>query len=199
MENTEVMTVQDSRELLADIWWIILIRGIALLLLGWATLTNPGITAVIVIQFTGAFWLVDGIFTIVKSIRGHKSGTNWGWGVAGGIFSIIAASVIFVYPFFSTLTLTAFIVYLIAFSAVISGTISIVTGIKLRKQIEGELSMILGGIATFGLGVFILLINPLKAIGAFILLMGILAIVFGILLIIQAFKIHSEAKKAGKL
>ena len=46
-------------------WWLVLIEGIALLLLGIFLLVKPAMTSIIVIQFVGIYWFIAGIFRII--------------------------------------------------------------------------------------------------------------------------------------
>ena len=63
-------------------WWLILVEGIAVLILGVLLLVAPGMTTLILVQFVGIYWLIAGIFKII-SIFMDSSG--WGWKMAGGI------------------------------------------------------------------------------------------------------------------
>lgn len=47
-------------------WWLVLLEGIAATLIGILLLTAPGITLFALIQITGFFWLVGGIFRVVS-------------------------------------------------------------------------------------------------------------------------------------
>ena len=48
-------------------WWLVLIEGIALLILGLLLLANPGMTTIILVQVIGIFWFIDGkLLGVVK-------------------------------------------------------------------------------------------------------------------------------------
>ena len=53
-------------------WWLVLLQGIALLILGALLLTNPAMTTIVLIQFLGIYWLVKGIFEIVSIFIDHR-------------------------------------------------------------------------------------------------------------------------------
>ena len=62
--------------MLAGNWWTLLLRGIAAVLFGLATLFWPGITLFVLVIFFGAYALVEGVFALVAGIRGSK-GRGW--------------------------------------------------------------------------------------------------------------------------
>ncbi|MCJ7545276.1 MAG: DUF308 domain-containing protein [Deltaproteobacteria bacterium] len=189
------MATKASKKILSAIWWLILLRGIVLVLLGILFLTRPAATLTLVIWFLGAYWFVDGIVTLVKSIKGRKTIKYWGWGIFVGIIGIIAGLLVFSHPVAATLLTTTFLVYFLGFAAMISGISSIVTGISLRKKISNEWSMVFGGVVWFLLGL-LLVAHPLVALLVYIYTVGILAIIGGIMLVANAFVIRGIAKGA---
>lgn len=189
------MATKASKKILKAIWWFVLLRGIVLALLGILLLTRPAATVTLIIWFLGAYWFVDGIVTLVKSIKGRKTQKNWGWGVFVGIIGIIAGLVVFSQPVLAALLTTTFLVYFLGFAAMISGIASIVTAISLRKKISHEWSMIFGGAAWFLLGL-LLVAHPLAGMLVLIYTVGILAIIGGMTLVANAFVIRGIAKGA---
>ena len=189
------MATKASKKILSAIWWLILLRGIVLVLLGILFLTRPAATLTLVIWFLGAYWFVDGIVTLVKSIKGRKTIKYWGWGIFVGIIGIIAGLLVFSQPVAAALLTTTFLVYFLGFAAMISGIASIVTAISLRKKISNEWSMIFGGVVWFLLGL-LLVAHPLVAMLVLIYFVGILGIIGGIVLVANAFVIRGIAKGA---
>lgn len=183
-------------KLLSGIWWMILIRGIAMLIIGFTALFRPGIAAIVMVQFLGFFWFIDGIMTVAKSIQGRKVTPSWGWGIFAGILSILAAVVILAYPVLTAATFAGFIVFLIAFIAIFSGVTSIITGIRMRKEIDNEWSMIFGGLFTVIFGVLFMGLQPGFAAVWMIVTLGIFAVLGGLILITVAFKTRKAAKAA---
>ena len=184
-EKVEKTLVQS---LAAQTWWLVLLRGIAVLLLGLALLTNPAATVMILVQFLGAYWIVDGIFTLIQAIKGRKAAKNWGWGLFVGILSVLAGIVIFSRPLASAILTVTFLVYLIAFWAMFFGINSIVTGIRLRKEVSNEWSMILGGIITTLFGI-LLLVSPMMSAMTLVWIIAVFAVVDGIILIVLSFRV----------
>lgn len=182
------------QQLCSKIWWIVLLRGVALLILGGLLLSKPGITAILLMMYLGAYFLVDGVFVVFHSISGRKYMEGWGWGLLMGVLEILAALVVFSQPLVSTILTANFLVYYVAFMAIVLGVFGIITGIKVRKEIQGEWAMIVGGVLAIIFGI-ILLINPSASAVIYLQVMGVCAIVAGIAQIITSFSIRKIGKQ----
>lgn len=180
------------QSLASQTWGLVLLRGISAFLLGLVLLINPAATVIILVQFLAVFWVLDGIFTLVHAIKGCKHVNKWGWGVFVGILSILAGIVIFSRPLVSSILTVALLVYLIAFLAMFFGISGIATGIRLRKEISHEWSMILGGILSTLFGI-LLLSSPLMSAMALVLNVAAFSAINGIILIVLSFRV----KKLG--
>ena len=97
-----------------------------------------------------------------------------------GILKIIAAIIVFSYPLAIMLITTRFVVYIIAVIILVFGIYGIMTGIRLRKEIKAEWSMLVGGILAVIISL-VLFINPVQTAVAFLTLLGVLAIIGGII------------------
>ena len=181
------------QQFLSSVWWIVLLRGVAVLVLGLLLVFNPGSTLITIMIFLGAYWFVDGIFTIINSLKGGKTMEGWGWGIFSGVLGIIAGLVVFAHPLATAIFTQVFLIYFLAFMAITNGFSSIVNGIKLRKEIKNEWTIILGGLLTIIFGI-LLLVKPLVGSVLLLWLLGIIAIVGGIAIISLSFKVKNIAK-----
>jgi uncharacterized membrane protein HdeD (DUF308 family) len=107
-----------------------------------------------------------------------------------GLISIAVGVITFVWPGLTALAL----LYLIAAWAIVRGIFEVVAAIELRKQIEGEWFLIFAGIASVLFGVLMVLWPGAGAL-ALLWLIGIFAIIFGVLLLILAFKLRGLKKR----
>lgn len=166
-------------------WWMLALRGALAVLFGLLALIAPISTLVVLVLFWGAFALVDGIFAIIAAFRVGSGGGRW-WLILEGVLGILAGVVTFIYPGLTALVL----LYIIAFWALLIGATRIVTAIQLRREIQNEWLMILGGVLTV---IFGLLLIVLPGVGLLSLtwLIGIWALIFGIALIILAFRVRN--------
>jgi uncharacterized membrane protein HdeD (DUF308 family) len=162
--------------------------------LGILLMTRPGATMAVIVMFLGGYWFVDGVFTIVESIRGRKHLEHWGWGLFVGVISVFAGLIVFSRPLASALLTTTFLVYMLAFAAIASGLLSLVTGIRLRKEIANEWSMILGGVLYVVFGLF-LLGRPFVSAVALVWMFGILAMGGGLTLVMVAFNLRKVGRE----
>ena len=162
-------------------WWLVLLEGIAAVIIGILLLTSPGIPLFALVQITGFFWLIGGIFRIVSIFVDSSS---WGWKLLGGIIGILAGLVVLQHPVWSTLLLPAVYVIILGIQGIILGGASLVMAFRgggWGTGVLGVLSIILG---------VVLLLNPLFigiavlpfVLGAFALVGGILAVVAAIMM-----------------
>ena len=176
---------------IASLWWLPLVRGIMLIILGAYALFRPGMTAATFAQVFGFFLAFDGVLAIIAGITGQVP--SRGWTIARGVLALIAGVFIVSNPLLASLITATTFVYLLGISAVVSGVIEIVAAIKDRKEIEGEGFLILGGVISviFGLAV---LSSPLAFAGFMVRFIGVLAIIGGIASIFYAFRLRGLGK-----
>jgi uncharacterized membrane protein HdeD (DUF308 family) len=175
--------------MMAGNWWALLIRGMAAVIFGLAALLWPGPTLYVLIIFFGAYALVDGLFAIAAGIRG--TGRRRWLLLAEGVLGVLAGLVAFFYPDITALVL----LYVIAFWAIFTGVLKIVMSISLRREIENEWLMGLSGVVSVLFGV-VLAALPGVGLLSLVWLIGIYAIVFGVALIVLAFRVRSHRQEA---
>jgi uncharacterized membrane protein HdeD (DUF308 family) len=172
-------------------WWLILLEGIAAVIIGLFLLTAPGITLVFLVQVTGFFWLIGGIFRIVSIF---VDASLWGWKLLGGVIGVLAGLVVLQHPLWSTLLVPGILVVILGIEGIILGGTSLVLAFQgggWGSGILGALSIVLG---------IVLLLNPLF-IGIAVLpfVLGALSLVGAIAAIVWAFVARKgPAAGAGK-
>lgn len=168
-------------------WWALLIRGIAAVLFGILAFVWPQASLVALVLLWGAYALVDGIFALVAAFaRPDIRDRRWLL-VLEGLVGIAAGIVAFVWTDITALVL----LYIIAAWAIVTGVIEIVAGIRLREEIKGEWALILGGILSVLFGLFLAIFPGAGAL-AVVYIIGAYALLFGVLLIILAFRLRSH-------
>ncbi|MFI6919867.1 HdeD family acid-resistance protein [Nonomuraea spiralis] len=165
-------------------WWLLLVRGIAAIIFGVLALIWPGITLLVLVIFFGAYAIVSGVFALFAAFR-HETRSR-GWLIFSGVISILAGIAAFVWPGITSLAL----LYLIAFWAIVSGISEIVAGIQLRKVIDNEWMLIVGGILAVIFGI-LLLIWPGAGMLSLVWLIGIFAILYGIAMIVLSLRVKN--------
>jgi uncharacterized membrane protein HdeD (DUF308 family) len=161
-------------------WWLVLIEGISLLVLGVLLITNPGMTTVILVQFVGLYWLVAGIFKIVSIFMDHAM---WGWKLVAGIIGIIAGIIVLQHPLWSPVMVGASLVLILGIQGIIIGIVGLIQAFKGGGWGAG----VLGGVSIlFGI---LFLANIWVFTFSLPLAVGILALIGGVVAIVGAFKI----------
>jgi len=170
---------------LARRWWLLAGRGIAAIAFGVMTFIRPGSSLIVLVLLFGAYALVDGAFNLGFAFR-VAGAPRWGLLVVGGVASIVAGILTFIWPAMTALVL----VTIIAVWAVVIGITTIVTGVRLRQQMRGEWLMVGSGILSVALGV-LLFLYPGPGALAMVIWIGAYAIVFGALNLFLAFRLRA--------
>src|SRR5213078_2090740 len=76
-------------------WWLVVV-GLLGIAAGIATFVMPGITAILLVLFIGAWALVHGIFEIIGAIQLRKEIDNEWMLILGGIVSVLFGAVILI-------------------------------------------------------------------------------------------------------
>jgi uncharacterized membrane protein HdeD (DUF308 family) len=186
MSTTTTAATSPMLQTLSRYWWLILLRGIAAIIFGVLAFIWPGITLVTLVLFWGAFALVDGVLALAHAIMGGNMGSRW-WLALIGIAGIAAGIVTFMWPGVTALVLLIFI----ATWAIVLGVFQIIGAIRLRKEIDNEWTLGLGGLLSVLFGVVMLVAPGAGALGL-IWAIGSFAVVFGVLMVMAAFKLKKH-------
>ena len=164
-------------------WWMLLVRGLVAIAFGVLTWIQPGISLSALILLFGAYSMVDGIFATWAAIAGSQN-HDFKWVMLlEGLLGIGIGALTFVAPGITALAL----LFYIAIWAIATGVLEIAAAIRLRKEIKNEWLLILAGIASVVLGA-LLAMQPGVGALALLWLIASYAVVFGVLLVILAFK-----------
>jgi uncharacterized membrane protein HdeD (DUF308 family) len=161
---------------LAKHWWVLLLRGVCAILFGVLTFVWPGITLLTLVLLYGAYALADG-----------APAPRW-WLALVGLLGIAVGILTFAWPGITALVLLLFI----AGWAIATGLLQIVGAIRLRKEIENEWLLIAGGVLSVIFGL-ILVVQPGTGALALLYVIGIYAILYGILEIWLSLRLRSHA------
>lgn len=173
----------------AQVWWLILVRGIVAILFGMIAIVSPWSTAAALAVVLGAFVVVEGLVDIVEAFRHRRLGGAVLHAVLG-ILGVIAGIVMLTWP---GITLVV-VVYTVAFWAVVTGILQVVLGATTRGlSVGARLWAVLGGVVSFAFGV-LMLTQPAAGLGALIWIIGVYAVVFGIALVALALATRSAAR-----
>ena len=134
----------------------------------------------------GVYTLLDGVCTMVSTVRSDKRERRWWLFLLQGLAGIIVGIMAFVWPGITALVL---LLYIIAAWAIVTGIFEVVAAVQLRKEIEGEWLLGLSGIASVVFGALLVGFPGAGAL-AVLWIIGAYSILFGTLLLILAFRLR---------
>lgn len=165
----------------SKIWWIFLLEGIAGIMLGFLLVTEPGATTVAIVNLLGFYWLIMGIFALVRVFVDQS--VPWVWSLLIAIVGILAGLSVIKHPLLAAIGVPTAIVLLVAIQGLIMGGLEIISAFRGA----GMGSLILG--AFYVVISLLLLAKPLAAAIA-------VPVVFGAILLVQGVAVIALALRA---
>ncbi len=175
-------------------WWAFLLRGLIAIAFGVLAWLLPGISLAALVLLFGIYILADGILGVWTAISGRKEHEDWWVLLLWGLVGIGVGILTFLAPGITALAL----LFYIAIWAIATGVLEIVAAIRLRREIKGEWLLILGGLASVVFGV-LLMAHPVAGALALLWLIATFAVIFGVILVILAFKVRTFGNKLARL
>jgi uncharacterized membrane protein HdeD (DUF308 family) len=166
-------------------WWLVLIEGILLIIVGILLLTRPLATWSSLVWVIGLYWFISGIFNLVKLFWDRSM---WGWKIFAGIVGIIAGYFLITNPWGGTFVFSATVVLMLGLFGIFIGIANLIQafrGAGWGTGILGVVSIILG---------IIILSNQQAFLLSLPWAIGILAIIGGIIAIFNSFRIRGAKK-----
>src|SRR6478672_2651541 len=158
-------------------WWLGLVQGVALLVLGALCLSAPGATIVVLVQLTGLYWLITGILGLIGLIS-DRSG--WLWKAFAGVIGILAGIAIVGHPLWSSILVPTTLVIVIGIFGIVNGILVMIQSWGVRRW-SGVILGLVG--ALLGL---VLVANPLIGAATLPFVLGLFAIIGGVMSIAMA-------------
>jgi uncharacterized membrane protein HdeD (DUF308 family) len=165
-------------------WLLILFRGIIAFLFGIMALISVEFTLLFLVYLFGAYVLIDGIMAIIVSLQERRTTSAWLIVFLIGIVGIVVGVLSFIHP--GNVALVIF--YLVAAWLIIAGLFSLISAL-LRARGTEWLSII-GGILSILVGI-IFFLHPTSSILSIVWLLGVFALIYGIIQIIKAFQVKA--------
>ena len=164
-------------------WWELAIRGLVAILFGLVAIFWPGITLAVILWIFGIFVLVYGIFAVAGAFSMRHDNKDWWITLISGIFGIIIGIIaLVVFPVFAISVLL-----LIGIWAIVGGILEIAAAAKSPKEAGGKGLLYAAGIISIIFGLVMVIWPYITGMAVFIVI-GIFAILLGIVLLIGAVK-----------
>lgn len=130
----------------SDTWWVLLLEGLLGVAIGVITFMNPGVTALVLLLYIGAWAIVTGALRIAAAIWLRREIEGEGWLAFGGVLSIVFGVLMFAFPGVGALA----VLYYIGAWAVVTGVTLCLLAFELRRL--GRLGPSSPAAASFGSG-----------------------------------------------
>ncbi len=179
-------------------WWIVLIQGGIVSLVGLLLIFLPRHSIVVLFQLLGLYWFVSGILSLTSLVV-HRSAGHWK--LIGSLLGIIAGVIVFLYPHWRSFVQSPLTVFLLLGAVgVVYGVIQIIQGFR-----EADLGPLALGLVSGILGIILLLASPILAVVvpaiafSVIIVLGICCFIGGILLIALASRLRHRKHMAATM
>jgi len=173
---------------LAKKWWVLLLRGILLIIVGLLAFVSP----LVWVTFVGIYMLFDGFSLLMAGFSDQPAGQSRWPLLISGILGLVAGLIVLWNPAIGGLTLTI----VIAAWAIVTGILTIISAIKVREEIDNEWWLILSGVLAIIFGILVFQ-NVLAGILTIAWIFAIFAIVAGIFSIALAFRVRDFGTRIG--
>lgn len=175
------------QQMVSNFRTMFLFRGLAAIVFGILTLVWPSISLAVLVLMFGIFAVISGITAIVAAIR-SRGEPHWGALLFEGILGVLAGAVALVWP---GITALAFL-FLIAAWAIMTGILELTAPLAFPMSFGRGLLSALSGIVSIVFGVLIAS-RPASGLLAVVWLIGIYAIIVGIMQVVVYFEARSAA------
>ncbi len=163
-------------------WWIPLVEGIALIIVGVLLFTSPLEAIISLTRVLGLFWFLSGIFEIASIFLERSA---WGWKLIGGLIGLLAGYYLITAPVAGALVLSFTLVVMLGVHALLLGIVHIVQALRGAGWAFGVI-----GIINIIFGV-LLLGNTLVGMATLPFVIAAFAIIGGIAAIFMALRLRS--------
>lgn len=169
----------------AVFWWL-LVRGVLALVFGLVMVFMPGAAAAALSIVIGIWLVLDGVTGCVIAGRRKSTGRRWGMPLLGGVVAILAGLALVVFPYALAVVGGVAVLWILAIGLAVRGLLEITDR---RSGKWGSFLGLINVVVAIVLAV-VMFVNPLVALGALVLVVGIYGVVFGLTTIISAFRVR---------
>jgi uncharacterized membrane protein HdeD (DUF308 family) len=161
--------------------WGVILGGIVAILFGLVVLVWPAITLRALILVFGIFAVAAGVFAILAGVRAEDTRRRWLHITEGGV-ATLAGIVALAWPAITA----AALLFVIAAWAIVTGIIEVAGAFRTRLAAMQEWLLLASGAISVIFGI-LLLVWPRLGLLALVWLIGIYAILYGVIHLVLAF------------
>jgi uncharacterized membrane protein HdeD (DUF308 family) len=169
--------------------WLLGLRGVIAIVFGVLALLWPGLTLLALAILFGVYAIVDGVVTVGHGVRGRLETSQRVARIVLGVLTVIAGILALVLPGLTALVL----VIVIGAWALVTGAIDV----WMASRVPGNSPLLVLGIVSMLAGALVLL-RPSAGAFAIAVVIGIWAIIAGIVRLLQAWRLYREHHAATR-
>jgi uncharacterized membrane protein HdeD (DUF308 family) len=165
-------------------WIIFFINGLIAILFGLLALLVPKETILTLTIYFGVIILLAGLILFYFSFQNFKAKKPYLLLMLEAFLAVLVGAIITFYPGSS---LKVFLT-LIGVWATIMGLVQIIVAVQMKKKVSNHSMFTINGVITLVFGL-LLFFNPVGAVTALFKVIGLLALIAGVLLVYLGFKV----------
>jgi uncharacterized membrane protein HdeD (DUF308 family) len=164
-------------------WWSLLVRGILALLLGGIAIAWQRSDPNTFLTIFATYAFIDGLVVLAAALQSAEAGQRWWTLIAEGVTGVVTAILALTWSVISAL-------HLVCAWAAVTGVLEILSALRLRRSVTGELLLVLSGVVSVVLA-FLMAFLPLTDSVNIAFWTGLYALTFGVLLTVLGFRLRA--------
>jgi uncharacterized membrane protein HdeD (DUF308 family) len=189
------MATRTMKATMNDLWWLGFLQGGLAVFFGLTAIFWPKLTLLTVVYMISGFLIGLGFFEVLHGILGVTRHFFWWLTIISGIVYISFGIYFSRHLKMSLKTL----LIVLGIGLIIGGLLDLVRSVVSNSSISGRVLKILAGVAAVVVGI-IVLVQPVKGGVAFMWIIGLYAMFYGVLTLADALTLRTELaldKKEG--
>ena len=178
---------------LRRLWWLPVLRGLLLLVLGLLLMAQPAASVQAIVWLFGVFAVVDGVVAVVQGLV-DRGAPGWTWWVVEGLAGVVVGAAVVLWPGPTVRVLF----FLLAAWLLVLGVVSILGAVAMsRTRGAGwHWPLVFGLVST--LFALLLIARPQGTLAVFGVLLGLFAFVGGAINVVSGFAVRQLARDLGR-
>jgi len=179
---------KEMNQLMAATWWVVLLRGIGIAIVGLLMLFWTEPTLLVMTIFAGGFLFVSGVWAAVGGFIHRMDQSKWWLDIIIGLIGVVAGLFVVLNPLQVVKIAPELLIVIMAALALISGVLEIYKGVHVRREGHKDGSHIIAGVG-YILVALVLMLMPIMGD----LAIGLLVYGFAFFLLFISFVLISYA------
>ena len=186
------LTAADVPSALSRAWWLPVLRGVVLLVLGLLMLVQPLWSVTALVWIFGIFAILDGLIVVAQWFMNRQE-PGARWFLLSGVIGLTLGIVVVLWTPETALLLF----YLIAGWVLLLGVLGVIASVVLYRARDAGWHWVLTfGLVNVLLGL-LLLTHPQESVTVVVVLLGLVAFVSGVVLVVGGFANKQAVRQLG--